>query len=429
MQTFIIRAGWKMTTAAIALASVSLMAQQNPPAGGQKPPAPGGRGPMGGGNAPGGFQRVPPRPFPDAPQELEMSGTKYRVVPVIKGLANPWSIAFLPDGDMLVTEKAGSLRIVRKGTLDPQPISGVPTVWAIGQGGLLEVLPHPRFAENRLLYLTYSKPCAEGATTALYRGRFDGKALTDARDLFVADNCTTLNPHFGSKLAFDRDGMLFMTVGERGDRNRAQNTDIHGGKILRLKEDGTAPADNPFAGKPGYKPEIFSYGHRNPQGLAFHPETGVLYDNEHGPQGGDELNIVQAGKNYGWPVASYGREYGSNGARVSPTPWKEGIEDPVLAWLPSIGISGMIFYTGDKFPQWKNHIFVGGLSGLALHRLAFNEKGGLLGREALMTESRQRIRDVRQGPDGYIYLAVDANPGGILRIEPVAASTTSNGQR
>jgi len=420
---------WTLTAAAIALVSASLIAQQ-PPAGGQKPPAPGGRGPMAAGNVPGGFQRVPARPFPNAPEELEMSGTKYRVVPVVQGLANPWSLTFLPGGDMLVTEKRGTLRIVRKGTLDPQPIAGMPTVWTTGQGGLLEVLPHPKFADNRLLYLTYSKPCpGEGATTALLRGRFDGKAFTDGRDLFVADNCNTGNPHFGSKLAFGRDGMLYMTIGERGARDRAQNTDIHGGKILRLTEDGTAAPDNPFAGKPGYKPEIFSYGHRNPQGLAFHPETGALYDTEHGPQGGDELNIVQAGKNYGWPVASYGREYGPDGARISPRPWKEGIEDPELVWLPSIGISGLLFYTGDKFPQWKNHIFVGGLSGLALHRLAFNEKGGLLGREALMTESRQRIRDVRQGPDGYIYLAVDANPGGILRIEPVTTTTSSSAAR
>jgi glucose/arabinose dehydrogenase len=357
-----------------------------------------------------------------------LSGTKYRVVPVAGGLTNPWSLTFLPNGDMLVTERPGRLRIVRNGTLSPEPIAGTPEVWATGQGGLLEVLPHPRFSENQLLYLTYSKPCEKGATTALLRGRFDGKALTEARDLFVADNCNTGNPHFGSKLAFGRDGMLYMTVGERGDRNRAQSTAIHGGKVLRLKEDGTAPPDNPFAGKEGHKPEIFSYGNRNPQGLAFHPVTGELWANEHGPQGGDELNIIKAGKNYGWPVASYGREYGPNGALVSAHPTKEGIEEPLLVWLPSIGISGMIFYTGDKFPQWKNHIFVGGLSGLALHRLAFSDEYGLLGREALLTEARQRIRDVRQGPDGNIYVAADGNPGGILRIEPVQAATTTAGR-
>jgi aldose sugar dehydrogenase len=425
-----------ISTVAFVLAAAGILAQQPPAGGSPTPPpgapqTPGGRGPGGGrGPTPGGFERIPPRPFPDAPEEQELSGTKYRVVPVVSGLANPWSLTFLPNGDMLVTERPGRLRVVRNGKLDPEPIKGTPTVWAVGQGGLLEVLPHPRFADNQFLYLTYSKPCPtdKQATTALMRGKFDGKALIDAKDLFVADNCNSGNPHFGSKLAFGRDGMLYMTVGERGDRDRAQNTNIHGGKILRLTEDGTAPPDNPFVGKPGHKPEIFSYGHRNPQGLAFQPGTEVLWDNEHGPQGGDELNIILAGKNYGWPVASYGREYGPNGAIVSQHPWKEGIEEPQLLWLPSIGISGMIFYTGDKFPQWKGHIFVGGLSGVALHRVAFNEKGGLLGREALLTASRQRIRDVRQGPDGNIYLAVDAAPGGILRVEPAQSVTSSAGR-
>jgi glucose/arabinose dehydrogenase len=421
--------------AALALASVALgtavviaqqPAPQPAPAGGQQPAAPGGR--QGGGRqgpAPGSFQRVATLPFPDSARELEMSGTKYRVAPVVSGLANPWSLTFLPNGDMLVTEKQGRLRVVRNGVLAPQPISGVPEVWATGQGGLLEVLPHPRFSENQLLYLTYSKPCDKGATTALLRGRFDGKALTDARDLFVADNCNTGNPHFGSKLAFGRDGMLYMSIGERGDRDRAQNLGIHGGKILRLTEDGAPAPGNPFAGKPGAKPEIFSYGHRNPQGLAFHPATGELWDNEHGPQGGDELNIVKAGLNYGWPVATYGREYPPDGSVISTHPWKEGIEDPVLIWLPSIGISGMIFYTGDAFPQWKGNIFTGALSGMSVQRVGFNEKGGLMGREPLLSELRLRIRDVRQGPDGNIYLAVDANPGGILRIEPVRAAPGS----
>jgi glucose/arabinose dehydrogenase len=379
-----------------------------------------------GGPQAGGFQRLQPLPFPTTAIESEQSGTRYRVVPVVSGLANPWSIAFLPNGDMLVTERPGRLRIVRNGRLDPQPIAGTPQVWATGQGGLLEVLPHPRFAENNWLYLTYSKPCAEGATTALLRGRFDGKALVDAKDLFVADNCNTGNPHFGSKLAFGRDGMLYMTIGERGDRQRAQNLNIHGGKVLRLREDGSVPPDNPFVGR---KPEIFTYGNRNAQGLAIHPVTGAVWANEHGPQGGDELNILEAGKNYGWPIASYGREYGPNGALISQHPWREDVQEPVLTWLPSIGISGMIFYTGDKFPQWRNHIFVGGLSGLALHRLAFNDQGGLLGREALLTEVRQRIRDVRQGPDGYIYIAADSPAGGVLRIEPAVAAAPTAGTR
>lgn len=410
------------------LVAATGVAQQQPPAApatGQQTPAAGGRQGRQGG--PGAFPRVPTLPFPDAPQDVETVGAKVRVVPFFRGLANPWSIAFLPNGDMLITEKPGRLRIARNGTLEPQPIAGVPEVWAVGQGGLLEVLPHPEFSQNQFLYLTYSKPCAaeKSATTALARGKFDGKALTEVRDLFVADNCNTGNPHYGSKLAWGRDGLLYMTIGERGDRNRAQNTASHGGKLLRLREDGSVPPDNPFVGKEGYKPEIYSYGHRNGQGLAFHPITGALWENEHGPQGGDELNIIVPGKNYGWPVATYGREYPPNGSRISDVPSKDGIEEPIIVWVPSIGISGLMFYTGDKFPDWQGNIFVGGLSGLAVHRLGFNEKLGLLGRETMLSTLRQRIRDVRQGPDGFIYLAVDANPGGVLRVEPAQSTTTT----
>ncbi len=419
---------WTVSIVAGVLAAAGVTAQQ-PPAGGKPAPSIGAQQPPGGrGPAPGSFERIPPLSFPEQVQEQEMSGTRFRVVPIVKGLTNPWSLAFLPNGDMLVTERPGRLRIVRDGTLDAQPVSGTPQVWAVGQGGLLEVLPHPQFATNQFLYLTYSKPCAQGATTALLRGRFDGTALVDATDLFVADNCNTGNPHFGSKLAFGRDGMLYMTIGERGDRTRAQNMAIHGGKILRLKEDGTAPPDNPFVGKEGHKPEIYSYGHRNPQGLAFQPGTDVLWSDEHGPQGGDELNIVRAGRNYGWPIATYGREYPPDGSLVSPHPWKEGVEEPILVWSPSIAISGLMFYTGDQFPQWKGNLFAGALSGIALHRIGFNEKTGLMGREALLLPSRQRIRDVRQGPDGNIYVAVDANAGGILRIEPSRGSATGAGQ-
>ena len=403
----------------VAFAAATGVAQQTPPQGGRQAGPPAGR--QGGPGVP----RVPSLPFPEAPQDLDTLGPKIRVVPMARGLLNPWSIAFLPNGDILVTEKPGRLRVIRKGTLDPQPITGVPAVWATGQGGLLEVLPHPRFTENQLIYLTYSKPGAErGATTALARGRFDGKALTDVRDLFVADNWNTGNPHFGSKLVFGRDGMLYMTIGERGDRTRAQKMEIHGGKILRLKEDGTAAPDNPFAGREGVKPEIYSYGHRNAQALAVHPDTGALWSTEHGPQGGDELNIIVAGKNYGWPISTLGRDY--NGDYIGPA-WKEGVEEPVIFWAPSIGLSGMAFYTGDRIPQWKGNLFLGALSGQQIQRIVFTEKGPI-GREALLGSLRLRIRDVRQGPDGFLYAAVDANPGGILRIEPAAAPATSNGQ-
>jgi glucose/arabinose dehydrogenase len=329
---------------------------------------------------------------------------------------------------MLVTERPGRLRIVRNGKLDPAPIAGVPKVFAVSQGGLLEVLPHPNFAQNQFVYLTYSKPGEqEGtATTALARGRFDGKALTDVKDILVAENWNKGGIHFGSKLAFGRDGFLYMTLGERTDRDRSQSLDSHGGKILRLRDDGTPAPGNPFEGKPGAKPEIYSYGHRNAQGLAFHPETAELWANEHGPQGGDELNIIKPGKNYGWPVVTHGREYGPNGALVSKQTWREDIEDPMLIWSPSIGISGLMFYTGDKFPFWKNQIFVGGLSGLRVDRVAFNEKGGLLGRDTIMLN--HRVRDVRQGPDGNIYVAIDSNPGGVLRLEPAGTQTSSAGQ-
>jgi aldose sugar dehydrogenase len=366
--------------------------------------------------------RPPSLPFPDGPEVFETLGPAIRVVPIVKGLEEPWSLAFLPNGDMLVTERPGRLRIVRKGVLDPKPIAGTPQVWATGQGGLLEVAPHPDFAKNRVLYLTYSKSGERGptmATTALARARFDGTTLTDLRDIFVADNWNTGNPHFGSKIAFGRDRMLYMTVGERGDRNRAQDTTIHGGKVLRLRDDGTVPPDNPFVGRTGFRPEIYSYGHRNPQGLTFHPETGALWETEHGPQGGDELNIIMPGKNYGWPVVTLGREY--TGEIISPQPARADIEQPVMAWLPSLGLSGMVFYTGNAFPAWKGNLFVGGLSGQQIVRVVFTDKGPV-GREALIGSLRQRIRDVRQGPDGLLYLVVGEPAGGVLRIEPAAAT-------
>ena len=368
---------------------------------------------------PGGFQRPAAVPFQTAPQEIELVGTTIRVVPVASGLTNPWSIAFLPNGDMLVTERPGRLRIVRDGKLDPEPIAGTPQVFATQQGGLLEVLPHPNFAQNGFLYLTYSKPGTEPntATTALARGRFDGKALTDVKDIFVAENWNTGGIHFGSKLAFGPDGLLYMTIGERNDRHRAQDTANHGGTVVRLQDDGSVPKDNPFVGKEGFRPEIYSYGHRNPQGLAFHPESGELWSTEHGPQGGDELNIVKPGKNYGWPVVTYGREY--SGPLISEHASREGIEEPILIWVPSIGTSGLLFYTGDKFPFWRGQIFAGGLAGMRVDRIGFNEKG-LMGRDPI--NLRQRVRDVRQGPDGLIYLAIDGNPGGVLRFEPGQAA-------
>ena len=320
---------------------------------------------------------------------------------------------------MLVTEKAGRLRVVRNGVLETQPISGTPQVLAAGQGGLMEVLPHPQFAQNRLLYLTYSKTGNRGNTTALFRGKLEGNALVDGKDVFVADAWSQGPIHFGSKLAWGRDGLLYMTIGERNERNRAQLLTDHAGKVLRLTEDGAVAPGNPFAGRADAKPEIYSYGHRNLQGLAFHPDSGVLYETEHGPQGGDELNTIQPGKNYGWPIITLGREY--SGEVIAAQPAREGLEQPVIFWAPSIGLSGMAFYTGDKLPGWKGSVFLGGLSGLYLQRVALTPAGGIAGREPIIPSLRLRIRDVRQGPDGLLYLAIDAAQGGILRIEPADA--------
>jgi len=380
-----------------------------------------------GGRGGGAFARPAPHGVPEAPRTFETLGGPIRVVPYVRGLALPWSIAFLPNGDMLVTENVGRLRIVRNGTLDPAPVSGTPEVWAMGQGGMLEVAPHPKFAENRLVYLSYSKPGGDrGNTTALARGRLEGNALVDFKDIFVADAWRPANQHFGAKIAFGRDGMLYMSVGERNERTRAQDPTHHAGKILRLRDDGTVPPDNPFVGRQGFRPEIYSWGHRNPQGLAFHPETGELWETEHGPQGGDELNLIKPGLNYGWPVVTHGREY--TGEYISQ-PYRDGIEAPVTVWVPSIATSGMAIYSGDKFPNWKNNVFVGGLAGQQLHRVVFS-KGGVQGRETLLSELRLRIRDVRQGPDGFLYVAVDANPNGaILKIEPGTAPTNTSAQQ
>jgi aldose sugar dehydrogenase len=372
---------------------------------------------------PGGapFPRVPSLPFPTQAQVFETLEGTIRVVPMAAGLVNPWGLTFLPNGDILVTEKGGQLRIVRGGTLDPKPIAGVPTVWTTGQGGLFEVALHPKYAENKILYLSYAKPGERGAATALARGRFDGTTLSDLKEIFVAENWGTGRPHFGGKIAFGPDGMLYLSTGERGERDKAQDPTLHHGVILRLRDDGTVPPDNPFSGKQGTRPEIYSRGHRNVQGLAF-DASGQLWANEHGPQGGDELNKILPARNYGWPIVTLGREYTGE-----PIPQRRGtveIEDSVVHWSPSIGISGLAIYTGDKFPAWKGNIFVGGLSGQHIQRVAFNDRGPV-GRETLLGALRLRVRDVRQGPDGLLYVAVEGNPGGLLRVEPGPQTSTA----
>ncbi|HUF28481.1 MAG TPA: PQQ-dependent sugar dehydrogenase [Gemmatimonadaceae bacterium] len=352
----------------------------------------------------------------------------FRIVTVVEELEHPWSIAFLPGDEMLVTERPGRLRIVRNGRLLPDPVPGLPPIRTGGQGGLLDVVPHPEFASNRLLYLSYSKPNEDGTrgTTAVARGRFENDRLTGVEEIFEAQKWSPGRGHHGSRLAFDRDGFLFITLGDRqvpptGDlqAHPAQDLTNHFGATVRLHDDGRVPADNPFVGRSDALPETWSYGHRNAQGLAIHPETGDIWLNEHGPQGGDELNLVLPGRNYGWPVIGFGVNYRS-GSAIHAGTQREGMEQPVHIWVPSIGISGMLIYTGDAFPQWKGNMFVGGLAGEVLARLTMD--GRRVTSEEQLVQRMGRVRDVRQGPDGYIYLAIDDRGGGrtpILRLEPV----------
>jgi glucose/arabinose dehydrogenase len=360
---------------------------------------------------------------------LKSSLHDYRVVTVADGLAQPWSIAFLPGGDALITERPGRLRILRQGKVLPQPVEGVPKVLHSGQGGLLEVMPHPNFASNRLIYITYSKPgnTENESRTALIRGRFDNDKLTQVQELF--DAVSKGRGHYSGKIAFDKNGYLFMSLGDRQvppegnlEAHPAQDLTNHHGKIVRLHDDGRVPMDNPFVSRAGARPEIWSYGHRNVQGLAIHPETGDLWADEHGPQGGDELNRIEPGKNYGWPVIGYGVNY-TTGLAIHKGTHRDGMEQPVKIWVPSIGISGMMFYTGDKFPQWRGNLFIGGMNGQQLSRLTLN--GLRVVNEETLVQRMGRIRDIRQGPDGFIYLVTDdrdGKPTPIYRLEPQAGS-------
>lgn len=346
---------------------------------------------------------------------LDTAQHRIRVTRVATRLDHPWSVAFLPNGDILVTERPGRLRIIRDGVLDPTPIAGVPEVHSHLDGGLLDLAVHPQFATNHLVYFTYARAGTGGATVALARGRFDGVALEDVQDIFVADAWSTTDVHYGSRIVFDRDGTLFMSIGERNERERAQIRTDHAGTIVRLRDDGSVPDDNPFVGVADSRPEIYSYGHRNVQGLAIHPHTGALWANEHGPQGGDEVNLVMPGKNYGWPLVSLGREY--NGNPVSEAWDLQGVERPLVFWSPSIGISGMAFYTGRRFGSWTGDLLVGGLAGRSLQRVMLVDTASF-GREALLTDLRVRIRDVRQGPDEFLYVVTDEDAGELLRLEP-----------
>ncbi len=359
-----------------------------------------------------------------AQQVWQSEGHSYRVVDVVSSLENPWSVAFLPDGAMLVTERPGRLRVVRDGVLS-DPIEGVPEVRAQGQGGLLEVLAHPDFESNSLIYLTFSKPRNDGAegTTAIVRGRLDGNRLVDVEEIFEAQAWANTAIHYGSKLAFSSDGYLFATIGERGanpmmlENHPAQNPGNHQGVVIRLNDDGSSPGDNPFVGMADRRPEIWSYGHRSPQGLAIHPETGQVWETEHGPQGGDELNLIERGNNYGWPVIGYDVNYGPDRRPIHESSERAGMEQPVNYWVPSIATSGLMIYTGSQFPEWNGDFFVGGLGGQHIAHLDI-ESHNVAAIERLV-EGIGRIRDIRQGPDGFIYVAIDSADSRIVRLEPV----------
>jgi len=355
----------------------------------------------------------------DQPLTADTQHGKVRVVTVTEGLEHPWGIAFLPDGRALVTERPGRLRIVGTDGQLGAPLEGVPAVSATGQGGLLDVQLDPDFANNRLVYLSYAEPREGGNGTAVARGTLTERGLDGVQVIFRQDVTINGRHHFGSRLVFGRDGRLFVTLGDRNsERARAQTLDSHIGKVVRIERDGKVPADNPFVGRADAKPEVWSYGHRNIQGAALHPATGELWTHEHGPKGGDELNRTLAGLNYGWPKVTYGVEY--SGKTISESPTAPGIEPPVHYWVPSIATSGLLFYTGDRFPAWRGNALVGGLASQHLSRPELD--GNRVVREEALLKGvvNQRVRDVEQGPDGFIYLLTDEGNGKLLRLEPAA---------
>jgi len=366
---------------------------------------------------------------PAIAQTFPSSAGNLQVETVARGLDHPWGLAFLPDGRMLVTERPGRLRVVtRDGKLSPA-VEGVPGVRAARQGGLHDVVLDRNFANNKTIYFCFAEPAEGGGRTALARAAFsDGEApkLDDVKVIFRQDGPLSSGSHYGCRIVQGRDGNLWLTMGDHfTDRNEAQNLANHIGKIVRITPDGAVPPDNPFVGRKDAKPEIWSYGHRNSQGAALHPQTGRLWEHEHGPKGGDEVNIPLAGKNYGWPVIGYGANY-TLGTEIHAARNKEGMEQPKAFFVPSIGISGLMLYTGDKFPNWKGNIFVGGMSANYRQLVRFSINGNVVTNREPLLVREYRIRDVRQGPDGFVYIAVDnqfpGQPSNIIRLEPNAAA-------
>jgi len=358
---------------------------------------------------------------PAPAQTVRTQEHEVRIVKLVEGLRNPWGLAFLPDGRLLVTERGGRLRVIdARGQLDPSPVSGLPRVDPHGQGGLLDVVPHPQYARNGWIYWSYVQRDDSGHGTEVARGKLVGGPgawrVEDVQTIFRMARKSRAGQHFGSRLVFGRDGFLYVTLGDRGEMGRAQLLDDHAGKVLRLTEDGKPAPDNPEIA--GALAEIYSLGHRNVQGAALHPQTGVLWVNEHGPQGGDELNVVKPGRNYGWPVITYGVNYGV-GTRIGEGTSKPGMEQPVKYWVPSPAISGMAFYTGDKFPRWRGDALIGALRGHALIRVRLDGER-FVADEFMLRDHLPRVRDVRVGPDGLVYLLTDEAEGALLRLEPAA---------
>ena len=354
----------------------------------------------------------------DRPAVINSEKHSFRVVTLLTALENPWSVAFLPDGRMLVTERAGRLRLVGQDfRLDLKPIAGLPDVVSQGQGGLFDVVLHPEYAQNGWIYWAYNAPGAGGWGTALARGKLQGSRMTEVQVLFSMKPKTRSSQHFGGRIVFDKAGMLYLTLGDRGDKERAQKLDDHAGSVIRLHDDGRVPIDNPFVKRAEALPEKWTLGNRNMQGASLHPKTGELWTHEHGPQGGDEVNVMRAGLNYGWPVITYGVNYGF-GTRIGEGQTKPGMVQPLHLWVPSIAPSGMAFVSGSKFPQWTGDLLVGALRDQMLVRLELDGEK-VVREERLLRGLVGRIRDVRMGPDGLVYLLTDDAEGALLRLEPV----------
>lgn len=349
----------------------------------------------------------------------EPASVPARVTAVVGGLNHPWAMAFLPEGGVLITERPGNLRLLRIPGGLSKPLAGVPKVAAQGQGGLLDVALSPDFARDRYVYLSYAEADGSKSGTAVGRGKLsaDGTALEDFRVLFRQQPKLSSGLHYGSRLVFDGKGYLYISLGENNQRPTAQDLDKLQGKVVRLKADGSVPPDNPFVGQAGARPEIWSYGHRNPQGMALNPWSGQIWENEHGPRGGDEINLVQRGKNYGWPLATHGINYSGQPIPEAKGADLPGMEPPLYWWPKSPAISGMAFYSADRFPAWRNSVFIGALANQNLIRLTL-DGDRVVAQEWLLTDRKQRIRDVRQGPDGYVYVLTDASPGELLRLAP-----------